>query len=50
MLNIRMHLIFTFLLGVQIAGMALKIFMICTWCWVCKFMLVGVCARVCVFV
>ena len=34
-----MHLIFIFSLGVQIAVVALKIFMICTWCCACKFML-----------
>lgn len=50
MLNIRMHLIFTFLLGVQIAvAVALKICMICTWCCVCKFTLCA-CVRVSVCV
>lgn len=42
MLKKCMYLIFTFLLGVQIAVVALKLFMICTWCCVCKF------TRVCV--
>lgn len=43
MLNIRMHLIFTFL---QIAVVALEIFMICTWRCVGKFMLLScVCER-----
>lgn len=39
MLKYHRRHVFTFLLGVQIAVVALKIFMICTWCCVCKFML-----------
>lgn len=35
--NIKFPLIFTFLLRVQIAAVALQIFMICTWCCACTF-------------